>query len=137
MNSDAYEEAIAKKIAEDTLKEAVQGWKTGFNSALTNMILSHGSPSASEEDQSIYYGWISHNFESMRQHLKSCEVISTTDPLPVSWESFDGTFVDSKTSHGFTMLVTCKCGVIQERLWRWEGSMEDALRYLLAHKSHD
>jgi hypothetical protein len=129
----AMSDQFDKAIGEHLVATQAQDWKVGFATALRNMILQEGAPSDTED---IYYGWIANDYSTVLKHMEKCSVAESSEaPTEEEWDSFDGTFVDSCTACGFTLLVSCVCGKVKDRTWRWEGSMADAVKYLVTKGS--
>lgn len=102
-----------------------------YDEALTAAVLKHGT--LVREDPS-FYGWedfdyhLGHGLRSRHtaHHLK-CEIVSTGKPVESTWHEFQGTFYEGDTSvHGIDLPeVTCACGKVQDRTFRWQARMQE------------
>jgi hypothetical protein len=95
-----------------------------FTVALGTLIAKEGCPVKPNDG---YYGWKDYDMDS---HIKSCEIVSISNPKEKTWGAFNGTFNDEDDSvHGAEAEAQCKCGNFKGRM-RIEGSLTNLTRKL-------
>jgi hypothetical protein len=105
-------------------------WKDEYKRALTKFVIERGTIVRNDGDDG-YYGIIAHDWDKVRNHLKTCRVdyTKTGEIYDVSWTEFAGTFASSDYDKvGSEVEVTCKCGVINGRKIRYEGGFAEMIK---------
>ena len=103
--------------------------KEEYERILTAAILKNGSLVRNEGN--TYYGWTDYEATT---HISSCGAAKTGRIVEDAyWYEFMGTFYEGdETVHGMEVHgVTCNCGRITDRVYRWSESPGEAIRIVL------
>lgn len=108
--------------------------KEEYEKILTRSIIKHGS--LVRVDASTF-GWMDqdgqgYDFRKPR-HSSWCEIVKTGQvEEDATWYEFAGTFADSHYKHGMEVHgVTCDCGQIKDRTFRWDAPVGEAIKVVL------
>jgi hypothetical protein len=122
---------------EEIRAEKVQ---TEYEKILTAAIIKHGSVVS---DSASIYGWVTMDdydlgllggWTNAKKHSSSCGIASTGRVEEDStWYEFAGTFATSDHyKHGMEVhSVTCNCGKLTDRVFRWDASVGEAIRIVM------
>lgn len=120
------------KPPEEARRDRVQ---TEYEKILTAAIIKHGS--IVRQDASLY-GWISDEEYSLPfrgpRHSVECGIASTgLVEEHATWYEFAGTFAEQDNyKHGMEVHgVTCNCGKITDRVFRWDAPVGEAIRTVM------
>jgi hypothetical protein len=107
-------------------------WKDEYNKALTAFIVKHGSPVTDGRRISLYSGWMAEDYAEIREHLDTC-MITKSRIDDSEWDEFMGTFAEPsvQVQHGVDAVVTCVCGQIQGRAFRFTGTFSELVQGVL------
>jgi hypothetical protein len=108
-----------------------------YKKILTAAIIKNGS--LVKQDGGSQFGWADSNTEwgvGLRgtRHTSSCGIAKTGRVEEyASWYEFMGTFYEGdNTVHGMEVHgVTCNCGLITDRVFRWSTSVSEAIREVM------
>jgi len=106
----------------------MDGWAAEFKRRITDWLIRQGTPVSLKPRQ---YGWMDDNWQNLYKHLDEChpdyEACTYEDS---GWSEFAGTFAEPQFQdrQGIDLCVTCACGKIAGRHWRYEGTHGDLLR---------
>jgi hypothetical protein len=100
--------------------------KALFHAAVTDAITAKGTPA---EDNPGRYGWIAGDYAELRIHMAGCrpayEACTWED---ATWSEFVSTFDPDERCTGLDAVVSCKCGTVQGRTWRYTGGYAELIR---------
>lgn len=117
---------VAKEltIRKDTIM--TEDWKIGFREAVADMLRTQGS----FVSKNPFYGWQSDHVNTSHStcKLKSIDT-STVQDKAVS--QFAGTFTGARDIVILVAKATCQCGEYTNAEFGWEGTLGDALSFLL------
>lgn len=103
-------------------------WKQEIHRRIINFMLRDGSP---VDPKPSYYGWIAHDYEKLFRHLAECQsAYSSCTWDDDEWTEFAGTFADDRNCTGLKAIITCACGTVAGRMWRYRGSYAELIRGL-------
>lgn len=95
--------------------------KAAFHEAMIGALLENSSP---VDEKPGYYGWLADDWRELYAHLEACGPDYPKCHWDDSeWTEFAGTFAPPEAGEckGIDMLLTCRCGEIEERAWRYRG----------------
>lgn len=77
-----------------------------------------------------YYGWIARDWATLVTHLGTCKVdIIHSSYEDAYWYEFQGTFYEGdSTVRGIEAKITCACGEITNRVWRYAGGYVELIK---------
>lgn len=106
-------------------------WKDEYKAAAGRFVLKNGSPREMERDTT--YGWLASDWNEVGEHLRAhaADEVTLGEFQDVEWSQFDGTFVDDSEHQGIEVTVTCACGRLTDRVWRYEGTLGEILTGIL------
>jgi predicted Fe-S protein YdhL (DUF1289 family) len=111
--------------------------KTEYEALLTAAILKHGTLVSKDAS---YYGWQGSNEEYAEtawrgpRHSVTCGIASTGRVEEhAAWSEFAGTFASNDYyKHGMEVHgVTCNCGKLTDRVFRWDSHVGEAIRLVM------
>lgn len=103
-------------------------WKDEYKRALVDCLAQRGT--LVSEDPS-YYGYYDSKWIEAKRHLETCGVdyAKSSEVYDVEWREFNGTFNEEDDSkQGVEVKVSCRCGEIFNRSFRYDGGMADIIR---------
>jgi hypothetical protein len=108
-------------------------WKQEYNKALVAFVVGHGSPVRDTTRPSIYSGWMAGDYVEIREHLDTCTIAASRID-DSEWGEFMGTFAEPsvQTQHGVDAVVTCACGQIEGRAFRFTGTFSELVQGVLS-----
>lgn len=112
--------------------------KAEYEKILTAAIIKNGTLVA--KDASIY-SWVDDEYEYEgrwargQRHSVSCGIVKTGQVKEdATWYEFAGTFAEDGDTykHGMEVHgVTCNCGKIKDRVYRWDAPVGEAIRIVM------
>lgn len=112
-------------------------WQEEMKAAVVMYILNHGMLVKEGERERFSYsgwedygpGWSGTDNAELREHVFECGMTSLAYD-DSEWDEFDGTFAEPpwSTRKGIDATVTCTCTLVENRTWRYTGTMGDLLR---------
>lgn len=94
--------------------------------ALVDFIIQRGSPVT---EGNPYYGWLDGHYTELRMHMAGCRPVYTQCTWQESeWDEFQGTFDPDIRRQGVDLTLTCMCGEISGRTWRYDGGYAELIR---------
>jgi hypothetical protein len=102
--------------------------KAIFHQAVIGALIEHGRP---VDLNPSYYNWHDPDPDELRGHLEECgiayEKCSWQDS---NWQEFVGTFAPAGSDcyAGIEAVVTCRCGAVEGRAWRYSDGYADLIR---------
>jgi hypothetical protein len=106
-------------------------FKAELSRRVVDVILSESSPVEVDPARNTYYGWLASDWQDVYEHLSKCRpdyAKCTWDD--VEWTEFTGTFSDDHDKTGVEVMLTCACGKLAGRPFRYTGGYADLLRKL-------
>jgi hypothetical protein len=104
-------------------------WQAEFQRRIVTYLVKNGSP-VSQVPTGTYGGYLDWNWREINAHVSKCELIFSECKWKDSeWSDFAGTFAESQWSDrtGIDVIVTCQCGYLTDRAFRYTGSRADLL----------
>lgn len=113
--------------------------KAEYEALVTKAVIRHGNL---VDKSASLYGWMDQrdDYESGSlwgggpRHIVSCGVASTGKVVEdATWYEFAGTFAEGDNyKHGMEVHgVTCNCGRLTDRVYRWDANPGEAIRTVL------
>jgi hypothetical protein len=100
--------------------------KAAFHAAIIDTITAQGTPVTTGGTQ---WGWMSDDCYELREHMAGCSPVYETSTWSDSeWTEFVGTFEPTERGTGIDLVLTCRCGTVQGRTWRYTGGYADLIR---------
>lgn len=98
-----------------------------IHAAVVDALVRLGTP---VDDQGSHeYGWLADDYTELRMHMAGCRpVYAQCTWTDSDWSEFMGTFDPPERRKGIDLTVTCQCGVVQGRAWRYEGGHTALIR---------
>lgn len=122
------------------MNDAAEAWQTGFKVALYGFILKYGS--AVRDDFKAYrsYGSWEDYYDSpdVANHLAECAFdLDECSYKDSDWVEFDGTFAEPSWGqrNGLDAWITCACGKVDHRHWRYHGTYQALMEGLTGKES--
>lgn len=100
--------------------------KAAFNRAVIDTLTAKGTPVTTG---SAAYGWMATDYAELRMHMAGCRPdyeASTWEDT--NWIEWMGTFQEDEWRQGIDLVLTCKCGLVQGRAWRYTGGYAELIR---------
>lgn len=112
-------------------------WKNGFKQALFGFIIDRGG--LVQEDGGDIYGWREYGHDEASGngepaavvHMRGCSAdLAASQYEDSRWNQFDGTLAEPpvSTHTGIDAVITCACGQVRNRTWRYTGGYADLIR---------
>jgi hypothetical protein len=100
--------------------------KAAFHIAVIDALTAQGTPVTTGRTT---YGWEARDYAELCMHMAGCRpdyAASTWDDS--TWTEWMGTFepLDSRT--GIDLVLTCACGTVRERRWRYTDGYAELIR---------
>lgn len=100
--------------------------KETLHRAVTDAIIRLGSP---VDDGDTTHGWLDSRYAELRIHMAHCrpayEACTWGDS---SWSEFQGTFDPDVDKQGVDLKLTCRCGLLTGRTWRYTDGYAELIR---------
>ena len=100
--------------------------KEAFNRAVIDVIVAKGAPVSGSPSP---YMWQDPYWEALSLHARGCGLdhrkCTWTDS---QWTEFVGTEYPDEYRKGIDATVTCRCGVVRARAWRYTGGYAELIR---------
>jgi hypothetical protein len=106
----------------------MMSWKDEFQEAIIRFLVKESTPVGEGDTR---WGWIADDYQELGRHLETCSLhIPECSWADSDWTEFAGTFADPPWDErkGIDVKVTCSCGRVKGRTWRYRGSSGDLLR---------
>lgn len=93
---------------------------------VTDVIIRLGAP---VDDKDTSYGWIDSRYAELRIHMAHCRPVYEACTWDDSgWWEFQGTFDPDVHEQGVDLRLTCRCGLLTGRTWRYAGGYAELIR---------
>lgn len=108
--------------------------KAEYEKVLSAAIIKNGSMVDNRPSQ---FAWRDYDTEydgpAGVRHIYSCGTVSVGEiKEDATWWEFAGTFADDHYKHGMEVHgVTCNCGKITNRIYRWDAPVSEAIKIVL------
>lgn len=100
--------------------------KAAFHCAVIDTIIARATPVTTGRST---YGWQAEDLYVLRGHMEGCEPDYEASTWSDSeWTEWMGTFCEDERGTGIDAVVTCRCGTVQGRTWRYTGGYADLIR---------
>jgi hypothetical protein len=100
--------------------------KAAFHCAVIDVLAAQGEPVT---QGSTTYGWQAVDYMELREHMAACSPVYEASTWSDSeWTEFIGTFDPPEPRTGIDAVLTCRCGTVQGRTWRYTGGYADLIR---------
>lgn len=100
--------------------------KAAFHRAVTDAIVSRGTPVTTGDGT---YAWQAGDYAELRIHMAHCRPDYAASAWEDSeWTEFTGTFHGDERRKGIDLKLTCRCGTVQERRWRYRDGYAELIR---------
>jgi hypothetical protein len=110
------------------------GWHEEMTQTIALYVVEHGAlvreDCVRSDGRGSYSMWEDYGEDAFAsQHVAGCG-IRQCSYADKDWYEFDGTFAEPPWGlrHGTDVAVTCECGLIENRAWRYTGGLADLIK---------
>lgn len=99
--------------------------KAVIHQAVVDALVQRGTPAGGSSS----YGWMADDYAEARIHMAHCRpdyAKSTWDDS--EWYEFAGTMDPDVRKQGIDLKLTCRCGLLTGRAWRYSDGYADLIR---------
>lgn len=109
-----------------------QGKSNAIHAAVVDALFRLGEavePAGDEHD--LYYNWHASDYAELRMHMAGCrpryELCAWQDR---DWREFTDSLAEPSEDYrkGIELTLTCACGLIRDRRWRYTGGHAELIR---------
>lgn len=106
-------------------------WKDEYRAAMAAFVMTKGRV-LSTNDRDVYYGAYADDEDKVRTHLRWCAPDKAMTAISeAEWSEFTDTENDPDEKRGVDATVTCECGRVAGRAFRFEGTLHEILMGVL------
>jgi hypothetical protein len=109
-----------------------QGKSNVIHAAVVDALTQLGTPvELAEDEHDLYYGWMAGDYAELSMHMAGCrpryELCTWQDR---DWREFTSTLAPPEADYrkGIELTLTCACGLIRGRKWRYTGGHAELIR---------